>query len=173
MFKPTKLTSVGTGLILSVLLSGCFHNGKCIKAAGLTPIASTQQFTIDNVVFRATIYPDGNLGVISVEDYTQPTPDGNNEIVISDSSSGGDYARIEFPPAVFAGGVNDLIITGFTYHPGYAIEAYDQAGNNLGGVQYTTQQGIVQILNVPGENIVRADFIGAEIGLTKVCYRSN
>jgi hypothetical protein len=172
MINSTKLPSVGLTLILSVLLSGCVH---CISTSGLAPISPTQQFTIDNVKFHSAILPSGNAANISVEDYTLPTPDGKNEIKVgwSQTNTGGaEFARLEFPQAEFAEGVDSLVVSGFHYNS-FGIEAFDRDGNNLGHVDATTQQRIGQDLSVPGNRIARIEVIGAEIGITKVCYKSN
>ncbi len=172
MIKSTNLASVGSTLVLGALLSGCFHTQTCISTSGLAPIAPTQQFTIDNVVFNSAMLPGGNPANISVEDYTLPIPDGKNEIKVGWSQTNGGgaaYASMEFPQAAFAAGVNDLKVSGFHY-TAFSIEAFDRAGNSLGRVDATGQQGIGQDLLVPGNGIARAEIMGAEIGITNLCY---
>lgn len=172
MIKPTNLANVGSTLVLGIMLSGCFHNQNCISTSGLAPIPPSQQFTIDDVLFRAAVLPDGSPTNISVEDYTLPIPDGKNDIKVGWSqtnASAAEYARMEFPQPAFPNGVDNLVVSGFHYNS-FSVEAYDQAGSSLGRVDATSQQRVGQDLTVPGSGIARADIIGAEIGITNVCY---
>jgi hypothetical protein len=145
---------------------------RCVDVRNSEAIPRTQQFTLNSVVIKAATLPSGNPSSVSVEDYSSPR-DGINEIAIpwSETDTGqAEFATINFPSELFGDGPTEVEVTAFHYHS-LRLQAYDINGNLLSSTDHTAGEGVSQTLTLAGGNISKIAIIGAEIGISDICYR--
>lgn len=155
--------------IPSVFYTGCT---RCLDVRKSEAIPRTQQFTLNSVVIKAATLPSGNPSSVSVEDYSSPR-DGINEIAIpwSETDTGqAEFATINFPSELFGDGPTEVEVTAFHYHS-LRLQAYDSNGNLISTADHTLGQNVSQALTLDGGNISKIAIIGAEIGISDICYR--
>lgn len=145
---------------------------RCIDVESMPETGPTQRIVRYGVNVHAAVLPSGTPSSVAVTDYC-PTGDGRRELEMgwSQSDSGsGRYARIEFPASLFGNGPSQVEITACHYNAMTAV-AYDSNGNQIASVEHTAGQSTVQTLVLTGAGIARIDVIGAEIGISDICYQ--
>lgn len=159
-------------LLITVLIMGCNGKMTCINISGMPVTPETNEIVIDNVVFKSAILPDTTPSGVEVNDYCPPGGGGGNELVIGWSqydTGPAEYARIVFPAGDFPSGVSKVEVTCMHYNA-CRMEAYNSGMTLLDSDNHTAGERVFQTLTLEGEGIFTIKVIGAEIGISKLCY---
>jgi hypothetical protein len=160
---------LGVAVLLAVATFGCNH--VCLNAQKLQPTSGTNMITERNVEIRAATLPGGTPAPLEVKDYC-PTDDVAQKLVVgwSETDAGtAEYASITFPSQHFGAGPESVEVV-LCHYKDCSLTAYDAGGTQIASVEHTAGQNVNQTLTLTGGAIRRIDIVGAEIGITSVCW---